>query len=145
MLGDQLRRQRHLVITIEVRPVERDHEFLTIADDELHPRREELPDVDAIVAQQPVHLLHAVTGLLRGRLRVAAADGVDRQRCCAQHASHAVCQRDHALRVQVVFEDRRHCPPSLHGVSARCCHRSRFRHSTRTQPRPPKFPVPSIA
>src|SRR5690606_2226961 len=55
---DQVRSDGAVVVCIEIGPVERDHGFVSLADDIRNPQREQLPDVQFGVAQQSVHLFH---------------------------------------------------------------------------------------
>lgn len=68
-----------------------------------HPNT--LPDVDAAVAEQPVHLLDRLFALEARRERRGSADGVDAKGCALQHARRGVRERGHPLGVQVVGED----------------------------------------
>ena len=61
--------------------------------------------VDAGVAQQAVDLLGRVLGVQVTRGGEGGADRVDRERGGVQHAEHAVGEREHAHRVQVVADE----------------------------------------
>ena len=57
MARHQVKADGCLLVRVELRPVERDHDLLALAHDEPHPQLEQTPQDDAVVAEQPVELL----------------------------------------------------------------------------------------
>ncbi len=94
---------RLVPVAREARPVERHHHLAARAHDVLHPGVEERLHLDAVVAQQPVDLLHPVLAERAHRLRQSLADGMHRQRGAGQHPQRRIGQRQDPLRVQVAF------------------------------------------
>ena len=76
---------------------------LRTGDDERRPVCEEGPDVDASIAQRPIHLLHAMLGQRAHGLGQAAPHGMDCQRSARQHALGCVGQGQHPFGMQVAF------------------------------------------
>ena len=60
-------------------------------------------DVDASIAQEPIHLLHTMLGQRTQGLGQAAAHCMDCQRSARQHAHGGVGQRQHPFGMQVAF------------------------------------------
>jgi hypothetical protein len=85
----------------EVGPVHCYDDFLALADDVLHPRREQLPDIDAWVAQQPVDLFDGVFVGFAPRLRQAMTDDRHRERGAGRHTQSGIGKRQHTLDVQI--------------------------------------------
>jgi hypothetical protein len=54
--GDEMQRERGLIVGVEVGPVHRHDDFASAAHDLAHPRPEQVPGDHAGVAQQPVDL-----------------------------------------------------------------------------------------
>ncbi len=106
MAGDEVERDGGLVVGVEVGPVERDHDLRSPADHEGHPAREQVPDIDAGVREEAVHLLDRVLGLKLLGDRQRPAEGADRELSTLQRAHRRVGERRHALRMEVVVEDR---------------------------------------
>ncbi|MGD0108915.1 MAG: hypothetical protein ABSC06_33525 [Rhodopila sp.] len=69
MPGYQIERKCRLPILIEVGPVHRDEDFLTRTDQIGNPAGKAVPDIDPLVAQQPVNLLDRVLGHQASRPR----------------------------------------------------------------------------
>ena len=87
-------RQHDRVVPVgrEARPIQRDDHFCAGADDERRPVCEKGPDVDASIAQQPIHLLHTMLGQRAHGLGQAAPHCMDCQRSARQHAHGCVSQ-----------------------------------------------------
>jgi hypothetical protein len=105
MARDHRKDDGGLVIVIEVGPVERRYDLRPVAEDVRDPTREKGPHWDALVAQQPVHLLHGVLRLQPLSHRERVPDGVDAQGGALQDSDRGAGQRRHALGVQVISED----------------------------------------
>ena len=101
MAGDQAQRQRGLVVVVEIGPVHRHQDVPALADLVRHPAGETVPHVDAVVAQQPVHLLDRVLGHQAPRLGQRLADHRHRQRCGRHHAQRGAGQGVDPLGMQV--------------------------------------------
>jgi hypothetical protein len=80
MAGGHAQHQRRLVVVVEIGPVHRHQYLLALADLVRHPAGKAVPDVDAVVAQQPVHLLDRVFCLQSLGLGQRLANQRDRQR-----------------------------------------------------------------
>jgi hypothetical protein len=63
-------------------------------------------DVDALVGQQPVHLLDGVLGQPPARQRQTLADQANRQRCRLDRPERGAGQRLHPFGVQLAAEQR---------------------------------------
>ena len=70
---------RRLVIGLEVRAVRRHDGSGTLPQQGGHLKGEEVPDVNAPMGEQLVHLLHSVLALGASCNRQGLADGVDRE------------------------------------------------------------------
>ena len=99
--GHDVRAQRSVVVLLEVGPVERDDDFFTVGDDEPGPGRSQRCNVDCAIAQESIDLLHSVARLRPRHLGVPLADRVDAQRRRAEHAGHAIRDRENPSGVQV--------------------------------------------
>jgi hypothetical protein len=62
MAGDQAQHQRRPVVVVEIGPVHRHQDILASGDLVRHPADETVPHVNAVVAEQPIHLLDRVFG-----------------------------------------------------------------------------------
>jgi hypothetical protein len=69
LAGDQMQGEGGLPVTVELGPVHGDQDRLACADHVRHPMGEAVPHIDALVAEQPVHLLDRVFGHQPARLR----------------------------------------------------------------------------
>jgi hypothetical protein len=105
MARDHRQHDGGLVVLVEIGPVERSRDLEPVADDERDPAREQVPGGNAVVAEQPVDLLHRVLGPETLRHRERLADGVDPEGGTLQHPHGGSGERGHALRVEVVCED----------------------------------------
>ena len=94
-------------IASEARPVQRHHHVLARTDDVRDPVRKVGVDLNAPIAQQPVHLLHPVLAQSALRVRKALTDRVDRERRTREHPQRPVRQRQHPLGVKVAVIKRR--------------------------------------
>ena len=95
-------------------PVQRHHHLLARPDHVRNPRAEELPHVQLRVAQQPIHLLHAVLPRRSLRQRQTRADR-RHPSAAASAPGHRVRQRSmHVAAAHIHHELRRflraHCP-----------------------------------
>ena len=97
-----------MVVFLEVRPVERHDDLFALGDHEAHPRFEEAPNVEAVVAQESVDLLDAVLGLPGAHGGVGGPDGVDGAGAGVQDAGRGVRDRFEALGMGLLAEHRRH-------------------------------------
>jgi hypothetical protein len=137
---DQVRGQRRVIVSVELGPVQRDHELLAVGDHERHPVREQRPHVDAVVAEHPIGLLDAVLLGATDGVRVGPPDRVDRQRGGVQDAHDPVRDRRHAHGVQVVAEHLVDGLGDLKPVPVQARHRAAAHHAARTRAVRPKFP-----
>jgi hypothetical protein len=101
MTGNQAQHQRRLVVEVEIGPVHRDQDILALANLMRHPAGETVPNVDAVVTQQPVHLLDGMLCLQASGLRQRLADQRHRQRGGRHCAERSPGQRSDAPGVQV--------------------------------------------
>src|SRR4051812_44320970 len=85
MTTDQAQHQRGLVVMVEVGPVHRHQSLLARPDLMRDPTGKALPHVDAMVAEQPVHLLDRMLGDQAPSLRQRLANHRHRQRRCLHH------------------------------------------------------------
>ena len=69
MTGDQAQRQRRLPIGIEIGPIHRHNNVPACADDLRNPMAEQLPDIDALIAQQAIDLFYGMLGQKPTHLR----------------------------------------------------------------------------
>src|SRR5262249_26767063 len=60
MCRQKIRRDRRLVICVELRPIEGHPNLGAVCNDVGHPAAEQCPDIHGAVSDQPVHLLHRV-------------------------------------------------------------------------------------
>ena len=111
-----------VTVAIEVRPVEGGNDFDPIADDVRNPAPEELPDVNAAVAEQPVHLFDGVLALEPRRQRQSSTDRVNAQGRSVQHAHRGVREGGHPLGMQVVSENRGDEFVDADAVEGMCVH-----------------------
>ena len=74
MAGHQAEHQRRLPVAVELGPVHGHEGVPARADLVRHPGGEAVPHVDALVAEQPVHLLDRVLGDQAPRLGQRLAD-----------------------------------------------------------------------
>ena len=102
--GDEMQRERGLVVGVEVGPVHRHDDLAPLAHDLANPRAEQVPGDHARVAQQPVDLFDRRLGEQSTRLRQRLPDQGNRQRRPGHHPERSIGQRQHALGVQVVDE-----------------------------------------
>jgi hypothetical protein len=102
--ADEMQRKRCLVVGVEVGPVHRHHDLGARGDEVLHPGLEQIPDLDALIAEQPVDLLDRVFVGDAARLRHAVADHGHGERSVGHHAKRGVAQRQHTLGVQIPAE-----------------------------------------
>lgn len=79
MSGHQGSDQRHLIVVIELCPVQRHHRLLPLPQDEGHPPCEKLPGVNPRVGKQPVYLLDSMLAFQPACYRHRLADGVHRK------------------------------------------------------------------
>ena len=103
MASHHRQHDRVLPVGREAGPIQRNDHFGAGGDDERRPVCEEGPDVDASIAQQPIHLLHAMLGQRAHGLGQAAPHGMDCQRSARQHALGCVGQGQHPFGMQVAF------------------------------------------
>jgi len=101
MAGHQAQNQRRLAVMVEIRPVHRHQGVLTAVQLMRHPAGEAVPHVDAVVAEQPVHLLDGVLGHQAARLRQGLADHRHRERCRRHHPKRGAGQRVDPFGMQV--------------------------------------------
>ena len=92
-------------VGVELRPVERDQYRIALSDHVSDPPRQQLPDLDTRIAEQPVDLLDAMLALRLPGVRQSFPDGVDRERAGAHHAHRRIAQRQHPLGVQIGAEN----------------------------------------
>ena len=78
--GDEMQRERGLIVGVEVGPVHRHHNLAPLAHDLANPRTEQLPGDHARVAQQPIDLFDRGLGEQSTRLRERLADQGNRER-----------------------------------------------------------------
>ena len=92
--GGAMRALFHRVLPVgrKARPIERDDHLRADADKVRRPVREEGPDVDTSIAQQPIYLLHTVLGQRTHGLGQTTPHRVDRKRSARQHAQRSVGQ-----------------------------------------------------
>ena len=102
--GDEMQRQRGLVVGVEIGPVHRHHDLGPWADDLGNPGTEQVPRDHARVAQQPVDLLDRRLGEQPASLREPLPDQRHRQRRPGHDPDRSIGQREDALDVQVVDE-----------------------------------------
>jgi hypothetical protein len=109
----QIRAQRRMVVPVEVGPVQGDHDARGRADDELDPPPHHRIDVDSVVAQQPIDLLHATLRRDVRHARIGLPDRRDAQDRCVEHTHHAVGQRHDAKGMKVARKHSTHEAPSM--------------------------------
>src|SRR5690242_6383978 len=90
---------------VEVGPVHRYQNLLARPDLVRNPTGKALPHVDAMVAEQPVHLLDRMLGDQAPSLRQRLANHRYRQRRCLHYPERRARQRGNPLRVQVFAVD----------------------------------------
>jgi hypothetical protein len=83
-----------------MRAVHGNQEFPTFANLMRHPAGETVPHVDALVAQQPIHLFDRALGLQPPRLRKRLTDQGHRQRPGGHRAQRGSGQRINAVGMQ---------------------------------------------
>ena len=103
MASHHRQHDRVLPVGRKARPIQRDDHLGAGADDERRPVREKGPDVEASIAQEPIHLLHTMLGQRAHGLGQAAPHCMDCQRSARQHAQGGVSQRQHPFGMQVAF------------------------------------------
>jgi len=101
MAGHQAQNQRRLAIMVEIRPVHRHQGVLTAVQLMRHPAGKAVPHVDAVVAEQPVHLLDGVFGHQAACLRQGLADHHHRERCRRHHPKCCAGQSVDPLGMQI--------------------------------------------
>jgi hypothetical protein len=101
MAGDQAKDQRGLIVMVQIGPVHRYQDILAPGDLLRHPAGETVPYVDAVVAEQPIHLLDCVLGHQTPGLGQRMADHRHRQRRRRHHAKRRASQRIDSFGVQV--------------------------------------------
>ena len=99
---DQVQGDRGVPVGVEVGPIQRDDDLLGRREDIRDPVREQRPDVERRIAQEPVHLLDRVLGVQPARLGQARANRVNGQRDGVDHADHGVRHRLDPLGVQTL-------------------------------------------
>ena len=104
--GQQRQHDRRLTVGVEFGPVHRHRDAVALADHVRHPMPQQGIDVDALVGQQPVHLLDRVLGQPPACQRQTLADQADRQRRGLDRPERGSGQRLHPFGVQVVAKQR---------------------------------------
>ena len=104
--GQQRQHDRRLTVGVELGPVHRHRDAVAFADHVRHPMPQQGIDVDALVGQQPVHLLDRVLGQPPACQRQTLADQADRQRRGLDRPERGSGQRLHPFGVQVVAKQR---------------------------------------
>jgi len=102
--GHQAQGQGRLAIGSELGPVHGHDDVGARADDLRNPVGEGLPDHDALIAQQPVHLLDRVLGRQPPRLGQGLTDHRDRERGTGHDPERCIGQRVNPLRMEVIAE-----------------------------------------
>ena len=100
MAGDQAQYQRGLIVMVEIGPVHGHQDVPTFADLMRHPAGKTVPHVNAVVAQQPVHLLDRVLCLQPPGLRQRLTDQRHRQRGGRHRAQRCPGQGINAFGMQ---------------------------------------------
>jgi hypothetical protein len=118
LAGDQMQGEGGLPVTVELGPVHGDQDRLARADHVRHPMGEAVPHIDALVAEQPVHLLDRVLGHQPARLRQRLTDHRHRQGRAGHHAQRRPAQRLDPLGVQAMLEQPLDKPAHLRQPSA---------------------------
>jgi len=85
MVGNEIQRQRRLIVRVKIRPVHGDDNRLSLPNDLGHPSGEHVPHDNALIAQQPVNLLDGVLAKQTARLGQGVAD----DRHCERRARDA--------------------------------------------------------
>ena len=101
MTGNQAEHQRRVVVMVEIGPVHRHQDILTASDLMWHPAGETVPYVDAVIAEQPIHLFDRMLGHQTTSLGQRMADHRNRQRRRRHHAKRRTSKRIDTLGVQV--------------------------------------------
>ena len=109
MGGDEVERERRLVVGVEIGPVHRDEGLGTLADDLGHPRREQLPHDQALVAQEPVDLFDRMLGEQPASLSQRLANDRYRQRSTHHHTQGSIRERADTLCMEIIGE----CLPKI--------------------------------
>ena len=100
--GDEMQRERGLVVGVEVGPVHRHDDLAPLAHHLANPRGEQVPGDHARVAQQAIDLFDRGLGEQSARLRERLPDQGNCERRPGHHPERSIGQRQHALGVQVV-------------------------------------------
>jgi hypothetical protein len=103
MPGHQIKREGCLIVTIETGPIHRDNNLAAGADQMRNPAGEAVPDVDLLVAEQPVDLLDRVLGHRTACLCQGLPDDRNRQRRAGHRAQSRPGQAINPLCVQVML------------------------------------------
>src|SRR3978361_460852 len=90
-----------VVVIVEIGPVHRHQDILTASDLMWHPAGETVPYVDAVIAEQPIHLFDRMLGHQTTSLGQPMADQRNRQRRRRYHAKRRTSKRIDTLGVQV--------------------------------------------
>ena len=101
MAGHQAQYQRRLPVMVEIGPVHRHQDVALRPQLMRHPARKAVPHVDAIVAEQTVHLLDGVLGHQTARLGQRLADHCHRKRSPRHDAKSGSGQGVNPLGMQV--------------------------------------------
>ena len=101
VVGDEVQSERRLIVGVEIGPVHGHDDRLALADHLRYPRREHVPDDDALIAQQPINLLDGVLAEQAASLRQGLTDDRHRQRSARHDAERAVGQGRDTLGMQV--------------------------------------------
>ena len=104
--GQQRQHDRRLTVGVEFGPVHRHRDAVALADHVVLPMPQQGIDVDALVGQQPVHLLDRMLGQPPARQRQTLADQADRQRRGLDRPERGPGQGLHPFGVQVVAKQR---------------------------------------
>ena len=104
MAGDEMQRERGLIVGVEIGPVHRHHNLAPRAHGLPNPRIEQVPGDHARVAHEPVDLFDRRLGEQATRLRERLTDQRNRKRRPGHDPERSVGQREDALGVQVVDE-----------------------------------------
>ena len=97
-----MRRERGLIVGVEIGPVHSHHDLAPYAHDLANPRTKQVPGDHARVAQQPVDLFDRRLGEQPTRLRERLTDQGHRKRRPGHDPERSIGQREDAFRVQVI-------------------------------------------
>jgi hypothetical protein len=95
--GDEMQRERGLIVGVEIGPVHRQHDLAPRAHDRANPRTEQVPGDHARVAQQPVDLFDRRLGEQATRVRERVTDQRNGKRRPGHDTERSVGQRQDAL------------------------------------------------